>query len=268
MGFRELFIYVSAAVFAGALTAWTMKPKSVVIPPTTQNLQVQIAPPSADDLPAPRPPKPPLPARLAAAGFELGDPAFVRIIKNEAVLEVWLKRGAAYEKFDTFPICYFSGALGPKQREGDHQSPEGFYEVSARQLNPNSAYHLAFNLGYPNALDRSLKRTGSALMVHGNCMSIGCYAMTDYGITEIYALVSGALSHGQRSVPVHIFPFRMTDEAMARAAGHDALAFWMNLKEGYDAFEASHVPPAVFACNGRYAFGAPSDAACDRVTAW
>jgi murein L,D-transpeptidase YafK len=192
----------------------------------------------------------------------------VRIFKDEAVLEVWMKRDAAYEKFDSFPICYFSGTLGPKQAEGDFQAPEGFYEVGARQLNPHSAYHLAFNLGYPNAYDRGLKRTGSALMVHGKCASVGCYAMTDYGITEIYALVAGALKAGQRSVPVHIFPFRMTDAAMGAAAGHGFLPFWENLKEGYDAFEATHLPPAVYACGERYAFGAGGTSSCARVAAW
>jgi len=217
-------------------------------------------------LPVPPPPKPLLPARLAAAGLALGQPVHLRLFKDEAVLEVWVKRGAAYEKFDSFPICTFSGTLGPKQAEGDYQAPEGFYEVGAKQLNPNSAYHLAFNLGFPNAYDRSLKRTGSALMVHGNCASVGCYAMTDYGITEIYALVAGALKAGQRSVPVHIFPFRMTDEAMEATAGHEFLPFWQNLKEGYDTFEATRLPPPVYACEGRYAFRAA--ASCTRVAAW
>lgn len=263
---RDLFVYVSAAVFAGALTAHSMRtslPPAVTPRPAAA---VVIAPP--DEWPPPRAPKPPLNARLAEAGFQRGQPVFIRIIKNEAALEVWLKREEAYERFETFPICYFSGALGPKQKEGDHQSPEGFYEVGARQLNPNSAYTKAFNLGYPNAYDRALGRTGSALMVHGACASIGCYAMTDYGITEIYGLVEAALRNGQRSVPVHIFPFRMTDEAMAAAADSPHLAFWRELKAGYDAFEASHAPPAVFACGGRYAFGAEGTAACDRVTAW
>lgn len=135
-------------------------------------------------------------------------------------------RGERYALFDSYPICAFSGGPGPKLAEGDGQSPEGFYEVGRRQLNPDSAYHLAFDLGFPNALDRMLGRTGSYLMVHGSCVSIGCYAMTDHGITEIYGLVAAALEAGQPGVPVHVFPFRMTPSAMAAAADSTWAAFW------------------------------------------
>lgn len=269
MGLHATFVTLAAAVFAAALAVLALQGAPPNAPAPRRPLPPPlIVAPDADDLPDPPAHKPLLPARLGASGFALGQPVHLRLFKYEAVLEVWLKRGAVYEKFDVFPICYFSGVLGPKQREGDFQAPEGFYEVGAKQLNPNSAYHLAFNLGFPNAYDRSLKRTGSALMVHGNCASVGCYAMTDYGITEIYALVAGALKAGQRSVPVHIFPFRMTDAAMDGAAGHGFLPFWKNLKEGYDAFEATRLPPAVYVCGERYAFGADGTSSCARVAAW
>ena len=151
-------------------------------------------------------------------GGKIGDAVFVRIFKQEAELEVWMKSGASgndqFSLVQTYPICAYSGDLGPKLREGDRQSPEGFYYVKKRQLNPNSNFHLAFNIGYPNRYDRAHKRTGSFIMVHGSCASVGCYAMTDNKIEEIYELVEEALTQGQSFVRVHIFPFRMSDEAM------------------------------------------------------
>jgi len=265
MGLRALFVIVAAAIFVAALGVLVVRTPPRPAPGPDA---IVIAPPAPDELPPPRTAKPPLPARLAAAGFTQGDAVFVRVFKDERVLEVWLKRGERYALFDSYPICAFSGGPGPKLAEGDGQSPEGFYEVGRRQLNPDSAYHLAFDLGFPNAHDRMLGRTGSYLMVHGSCVSIGCYAMTDHGITEIYGLVAAALEAGQPGVPVHIFPFRMTPSAMAAAAADSTwAAFWANLKEGYDAFEATHVPPRVSACEGRYAFGA-AGAGCTRIAAW
>lgn len=267
MRFGDIFLHVSAAIFAGALTIYAMQGESPPAPSASRKIDsVTIAPPRAGDLPAARGPKSLLAARLKAAGFASGDPLFIRVVKDERVLEVWLKRGNSFALFDAYPICYFSGALGPKLREGDGQAPEGFYEIGLKQLNPSSAYHLAFNLGYPNAYDRANGRTGALLMVHGNCVSIGCYAMTDYGITEIYTLMEAALRAGQRSVSVHIFPFRMSDAAMEEAAAYEPIDFWRELKPGYDSFEASHVPPAVFVCDRHYAL--EGGAACDRVASW
>jgi murein L,D-transpeptidase YafK len=209
----------------------------------------------------------PLEARLAARGFGLGDAAFIRIFKEENQLEVWLCREGSFTLFEAYPICSWSGALGPKVREGDGQSPEGFYAVGLKQLNPNSAYHRAFDLGFPNAYDRVHGRTGSYLMVHGDCLSVGCYAMRDGGIDEIYRVVEAALRAGQREVPVHAFPFRLSDEALARRLQHPAAAEWAGLKEGYDLFEATKALPAVAVCGGRYSFG-PPPADCTSVTAW
>jgi len=267
MGLRDLFVHVGTFVLAGMLTLWWTNGRQMheIRPPSAV---VEIAPPGPGDWPPPRMARPPLPARLAAAGFTSGDAAFIRIFKTEAQLEMWLKRGARYELFDTYPVCAWSGVLGPKEKEGDGQSPEGFYEVGLKQLNPNSDYHRAFNLGYPNAYDRAHARTGSALMVHGACASIGCYAMTDYFVTEIYGLVEAALRKGQRSVPVHVFPFRMTQGAVTVHAADEWAPFWLNLKQGYDAFEIARIPPDVYACGRRYAFGAAGRTHCDRVTAW
>lgn len=191
---------------------------------------------------------------LAKQHLKLGDPIFIRIFKAERELEVWVKSGETFTLFRTYPICTFSGGPGPKTRQGDRQAPEGFYFVRPSQMNPASRFHLAFNLGYPNAYDRAHGYTGSLLMVHGNCVSIGCYAMTDKYIEEIYTLADAALRHGQPFFRVHAFPFRMTDSNMLRAVGSPFLPFWKNLKDGYDRFEKSHIPPDVMVRNKRYCF--------------
>ena len=194
----------------------------------------------------------PLDERLEALSAKSGDPLFIRIFKEESLLEVWIRSGAEYKHLKNYFICSYSGALGPKLKEGDRQSPEGFYKVKKHQLNPNSKFHLSFNLGYPNAYDRAHKRTGSFLMVHGNCVSIGCYAMTNIKIEEIYGLVESALKKGQKEVKVHIYPFRMTQENMALYSENRWYGFWSNLKEGYDYFEAEHIPPLVKVKNKSY----------------
>ena len=190
--------------------------------------------------------------RLALLSAKVGDPVFIRIFKEESLLEVWIRSGAEYQHLKDYFICAYSGTLGPKLQEGDRQSPEGFYKVKKYQLNPNSKYHLSFNLGFPNVYDRAYERTGSFLMVHGNCVSDGCYAMTDEKIEEIYMLVEGALQKGQKYVQVHAFPFRMTDTAMALYSDSEWYDFWANLKEGYDYFEVEHLPPYIKVANRLY----------------
>lgn len=197
---------------------------------------------------------PRLKADLAAAGFELGQSIFLRIFKEPGELEVWLMAGDRFRHFRTYPICNYSGDLGPKLEEGDRQSPEGFYSVGPEQLNPNSQYHLSFNLGFPNAFDRSQGRTGSYLMIHGDCLSVGCYAMTDAGIEEIYLLAEAALTGGQQSFWVHAFPFRMTEANMAARAQSPWVKFWRNMQEGYVLFEATGLPPEVRVADGAYVF--------------
>ena len=152
--------------------------------------------------------KPALVAALSENKLNYGSPVFIRIFKAEKTLEVWLRDKDQYVLFHSYPICTYSGRLGPKTRHGDKQAPEGFYRVGLSQLNPASNYHLAFNLGYPNAYDRANDRTGDFLMVHGNCVSIGCYAMGDAAIEEIYTLMDAALHSGQKNIDVHVFPFR------------------------------------------------------------
>jgi len=217
--------------------------------------------------------------QAAPPKFGMGDPVFVRIFKQEGQLELWLKKSGRYHLYKTFPICKWSGRLGPKIKEADYQSPEGFYSVSARQLNPHSNYYRAFNVGYPNAFDKQNGRTGGLVMVHGACKSVGCFAMTDRGIEEIYGFVEAALRAGQRDIPVHIFPFRMTDANIARETGGGWLAFvggpnytqwngfWRNLKEGHDLFEQTGEPPTAFACGDHYEFGAGAKS-CRRIAGW
>jgi len=190
--------------------------------------------------------------RLKEKGLKRGSPVFLRIFKGDLEAEVWMKRGERYELFATYPICAWSGQLGPKVHEGDLQAPEGFYSIGKDQLNPNSHYHRAFNLGYPNALDRAHNRTGANLMVHGGCASVGCIAMTDAAIDELWLLVTAALDNGQERVPAHVFPFRMTDERMAAFAWHPWADFWRDMKPAHDLFERSHIPPRISVCNARY----------------
>jgi murein L,D-transpeptidase YafK len=182
-------------------------------------------------------------------------PIMMRVFKEEGVLEVWKQeRSGRYGLLRSYPICRFSGELGPKIREGDRQAPEGFYAITRERLNPWSRNHLAFNVGFPNAYDRSLGRTGSHIMVHGGCKSVGCYAMTHRRMEEIYALAREALQSGQESIPFQAFPFRMTEANMARHADNPNMPFWRMLKPGYDLFATTARPPRVAACSGRYAF--------------
>jgi murein L,D-transpeptidase YafK len=197
-----------------------------------------------------------LDARLVEKGVKLGDPVLVRIFKLESELELWMEKDGAYVKFATYPICRFSGRLGPKLREGDNQAPEGFYTVDKDALNPNSRWHRSFNLGYPNAFDRAHDRTGSLIMVHGGCLSIGCFAITNAGVDEVWRLVAAALDKGQPRFAVQVFPFRLTDASLAVRKKDRFADFWANLKKGYDLFETSHIPPIVSVCDGAYAFEA------------
>jgi murein L,D-transpeptidase YafK len=193
-----------------------------------------------------------LPGRLAADGLALGAPVFIRIFKREFELELWMRRGESFQRFAVYPICRWSGRLGPKLVEGDSQAPEGFYTVDAKALNPASRWHRSFNLGYPNAFDRAHARTGSFVMVHGGCASVGCFAMTDPVVDEIWRLVTAALNGGQKRFQVHVFPFRMTEENLARRQNRPSAPFWRDLRRGYDTFEATQLPPRIGVCAGRY----------------
>lgn len=196
-------------------------------------------------------------AELHRAGLELGSPVFIRIFKKSRELELWVRAEERFELFKIYKVCSYSGDLGPKRRRGDRQSPEGFYFVTPARMNPSSRFHLSFNLGYPNAYDRAHGRTGDFLMVHGSCISIGCYAMTDRRIEEIYTVADAALRAGQPFFRVHVFPFRMTDQAMEKHLDSRWGDFWRNLKEGYDWFEERGRPPDVEVAERKYVFADP-----------
>ncbi|MET3650080.1 murein L,D-transpeptidase family protein [Phyllobacterium ifriqiyense] len=205
-----------------------------------------------------------LPAKLVQSmktkGMTATSPIMFRIFKEENVLEVWKRKdNGRYDIVTSYQICKWSGKLGPKFIEGDRQAPEGYYAVRPAHMNPKSSYYLSFNTGFPNALDRALGRTGANLMVHGACSSSGCYSMTDGQVAQIYAFARDAFKGGQESIQLQAYPFRMTAANMARYKDDPNYAFWKNLKEGYDHFEITKVPPKVDVCEKKYVFNHTSD---------
>jgi murein L,D-transpeptidase YafK len=184
-------------------------------------------------------------------------PIVVRVFKEEAELEVWKQDTTGrFQILKIYPICRWSGDLGPKLREGDRQTPEGFYTITPELMNPNSNYYLAINVGYPNSFDKANKRAGSLLMIHGDCSSSGCYAMTDEQIGEIYSLARDSFLGGRPSFQVQAYPFRLTPANLARHRNSPSLAFWKMLKIGNDHFETTHLEPRVDVCDRRYVFDA------------
>lgn len=194
-------------------------------------------------------------SRMKALNMDRNSPIMIRIFKEEGVMEVWKANTSnRYALLKSYQICAWSGMLGPKKKEGDRQAPEGFYDITKAQMNPNSRYYLAFNIGYPNAYDRSLNRGGTNLMVHGACSSSGCYSMTDAQVQEIFALANDAFAGGQQAFQIQALPFRMTADNMARHKNSPNIDFWKMLKVGYDQFEITHRPPVVNVCNHTYVF--------------
>jgi len=208
----------------------------------------------------------PVPHALVASMDQLDmketSPIFIRIFKEESTLEVWKqRRDGQYALLKSYDICKWSGEIGPKKQEGDRQAPEGFYTVTPAQMNPQSNYYLSFNIGYPNAFDQALGRTGSNLMVHGACSSAGCYSMTDESAGELFALARDSFRGGQRSFQIQAFPFRMTPENFARHRDNPNMDFWRMVKVGYDTFELTRRPPKVDVCEKRYVFNADAGTA-------
>jgi murein L,D-transpeptidase YafK len=199
-------------------------------------------------------------SQLSAKGMTKSSPIMLRAYKKESEIEVWKQAAdGRFALLKTYPMCRWSGQLGPKKKEGDRQVPEGFYTINRSHLNPNSSYYLSFNIGYPNALDRSFGRTGAAIMVHGACTSMGCFSMTDEQIADMYALMREAFDGGQQSVQLQAMPFRMTAENLVRYRADENMAFWRNLKEGSDIFEVTKTPPRVAACGKKYVFNAEGE---------
>jgi murein L,D-transpeptidase YafK len=200
-------------------------------------------------------------AEIDKRNMEKDSPILLRIFKEESELEVWKEnKDGRFALLRTYPICRWSGELGPKIKEGDRQAPEGFYNITPGLMNPNSQYYLAINTGFPNAYDRANGRTGGFLMIHGDCSSRGCYAMTDEQIGEIYALARESFFGGQKSFQIQAFPFRMTPLNMAKHRNSPHLAFWKMIKQGYDHFEVTRLEPKVDVCEKRYVFDAETNA--------
>ncbi|WP_448874462.1 L,D-transpeptidase family protein [Desulfobulbus propionicus] len=239
----RIFSVFSKGLLAAALLAWAWSVPAATADdlPTT---------PKAESLMAKIRPK--LQQDLQAKGFTVGQPIFVRIFKIPGTLEVWMNKGRGYQLFKTYNICTYSGFPGPKLNEGDWQAPEGFYNVAAEQLNPNSGYHLAFDVGYPNEFDVAKHRTGGLIMVHGNCKSVGCFAMTNGRIEEIYFLAHEALAQGQEQFSVHIFPFPLTQRNLRKFSASPWISFWKSLEPGYAAFEQLKQVPEIAVHNGEY----------------
>ncbi|CAJ0877049.1 hypothetical protein AMST5_02843 [freshwater sediment metagenome] len=207
-------------------------------------------------------------ALMEKVGTSKDAPMLIRAYKKEAEFEVW-KMGSdgKYVHLKTYPMCRWSGQLGPKTREGDRQVPEGFYSISPAQMNPNSSYYLSFNVGYPNQLDRALGHSGGTIMVHGACSSAGCFSMTDAQIAEIYAIARSAFNGGQTAIQMQSYPFRMTAENLAKHRLDPNIDFWKNLKEGNDHFEVTKEEPQVAFCGRRYVFNATMDGRADPLAA-
>jgi murein L,D-transpeptidase YafK len=184
-------------------------------------------------------------------------PTIIRTYKKEAELEIWkMKSSGEYALLKTYPMCRWSGQLGPKKREGDMQVPEGFYTIAPGQMNPNSHYYLSFNVGYPNAYDRAYGRSGGNVMVHGVCSSAGCFSMTDEQVADIYAIARESFSGGQREIQLQSYPFHMTAENLAKFRLDPNIEFWKDLKNGSDHFEVTKTEPSVLVCGKRYVFDA------------
>lgn len=190
---------------------------------------------------------------------------FMRIFKRERSLELWVRSEGAdqFELLKTYDICAMAGTMGPKRRQGDNQTPEGFYHIGF--FNPRSEYHLSLHINYPNARDRARGLEGVSLggdiYIHGGCSSEGCLAITDAGIRELYWLSVEARTAGQSRIPVHIFPARLDTrdlEILIAAFPEDPELgqFWRTLKPGYDYFEEHRRLPVMSVnARGEYVLG-------------
>src|SRR6201747_1209320 len=260
-GVRELHLKIALGVWSSALIFRSLV--RALITSAALAAGVLLAGCDSDEISlasnakADQPVSPKLVADMVTKDMDLQSPMLVRLFKQEAELEIWKQdRSGRYALLKTYPICRWSGDLGPKVREGDRQAPEGFYNISPAQMNPQSAYYLSFNTGYPNAFDRALGRHRSQLMVHGDCSSRGCYAMTDEQIAEIYSLGRESFFGGQKSFQLQAYPFKMTPINMAKHRKNPNMAFWKMIKEGWDHFEVTRQEPKVDFCEKKYVFDA------------
>jgi len=183
---------------------------------------------------------------------------YIRAFKQEEILELWIQdqSGDKFKLYHTYPVLRASGRLGPKRIEGDGQVPEGFYVVDRH--NPNSQFHLSLGINYPNASDKKRSdpvKPGGDIFIHGSNVSIGCLAMGNSAIEEIYAIAEVAKKSG-KPIRVDIYPFQMTKDNLDSVSENvrEHLKFWNDeLLPGYEWFE-KHRTPAKFKVesDGRY----------------
>jgi murein L,D-transpeptidase YafK len=195
-----------------------------------------------------------LAAEFAAKGLKLGSPIFIRIYKNTSKMELWVEQGARYVLFKTYGICRWAGGLGPKMHEGDNQSPEGLYHISSDDLIVNPRWHRAMNINYPNRFDVMNGRGGSGILIHGKCGSVGCFAIQDGNVEEVYDAVRAALHNGQARIPVLALPFRFAKYAPAVEDTMRLNDFWSDLRRADILFDRDRLPPTAYVCDGRYYF--------------
>jgi murein L,D-transpeptidase YafK len=232
---------MSKLIFGLLTTLFVLSPKTYIPDsPLAQRVREKVSPK--------------LKTELEAKRLKMNSPIYLRIFKEENQLEVWVRSGEKYSFFKSYNVCFFSGGLGTKTHDGDGKSPEGFYTITPLQLNPVSNYYLALNIGYPNKMETMRGYTGSAIMIHGHCVSIGCYAMTNDCIEEIYTMVYLAFKGGQQKINLDIFPFRMNDTHMGQYSSSSYIAFWQTLKQGYDLFNQKFVPTDPEIENNNYVF--------------
>ena len=196
----------------------------------------------------------PLTEQFAAKGLKLGSPIFLRVYKKTSKMELWVAQGPRYALFKTYRICRWSGGLGPKMYEGDRQSPEGLYHITAEDLIVNARWHRAMNINYPNRFDVVNGRGGSGILIHGKCGSVGCFAIEDANVEEVYTAVDAALRAGQASVPVLALPFSFAQHAPAVEDTLRLNEFWADLRRADLLFNRDHIPPSAWVCDGRYFF--------------
>ncbi len=189
-----------------------------------------------------------------AKGLKLGSSVFLRVYKQTSEMELWVQRGPRYELFKIYRICRWSGGLGPKFYEGDRQSPEGVYRITASDLIVNQRWDRAMEINYPNSFDRENGRSGSHILIHGKCGSIGCFAIQDQNVEEVYGAVRAALHNGQAYVPVLALPFRFSALAPDKEDTLQMNEFWGDLRRADLLFERDRLPPVAWICDGRYYF--------------
>lgn len=200
-----------------------------------------------------------LKSELQKKGIKENFELFMRVFKEDKIVEVWLKSSGEkeFKLFKTYAICASSGELGPKRKQGDGQVPEGFYTVAV--FNPYSSYHLSMGINYPNASDKIIGtgNLGGDIMIHGSCVTIGCMPLTDNYIKEVYVLCVEARNNGQKAIPVHIFPTKMDEKGMIflSETNPKQLDFWKNLQPGYNYFEQKkQLPKITVDKKGKYVF--------------